>query len=107
MSKLTKKERIMQFVEAFSQPKKIAFVSPDEYQKKYIADLEKVEKFVENFNSYINAGELHVNTALDEIPYLNQKEFDMVKRIASDSGWFLTKSLQFGNDPIIYTLTAK
>lgn len=57
-----------------------------------------VEKFINMFNDTITKGEeigpkctIHLNDGLDEIPTLNEKEFNLAKSMAQREGWILTK----------------
>jgi hypothetical protein len=66
------------------------FISASEYTRCHKINPENIELFVDTFNEAIRAGELTLNTGLDQIPILNDKEFIKVFRDASDEGWILT-----------------
>lgn len=55
-----------------------------------------VDKFIRKFNAHIKLNQsdsdnFHMNNGLDNIPTLNQKEFDFARDEAIKSGWELTK----------------
>ncbi len=52
---------------------------------------EKLGDFVEIFNESIKIGKFTLNNALDEIPTLNESEFELAKKIAKEDGWNLTQ----------------
>lgn len=62
-------------------------------------DLNKLEKFIELFNSIFNKktmnenedGSYSLNTGLSQIPQLNNSEFAHAKALAKQQGWTLAQ----------------
>ena len=70
-----------------------SFISAKEYKKvKEKPNIEKMDLFIEMMSQEIERGKsLSLNTALDNIPQLNDVEFDLVSKQAYKDGWKLEK----------------
>lgn len=75
------------------------FIKPKDVKKiKEKLDSDKCYLFIKKFNSKINnekhhdgLGAIHLNNALDDIPTLNDNEFDYCVGLAMQQGWILSR----------------
>jgi hypothetical protein len=52
---------------------------------------EKIDKFIDKFNTNLSRGKFTLNDGLDNIPHLNDNEFGVAVNMAKEEGWILTR----------------